>query len=95
MDTATAIAKELGLLAPGDEAVTGTELSAMDDDTFRRRLQHISVYARVQPEHKARIVKAWRDAGFVTAMTGDGVNDAPSIPRGGHRHRHGHPPART
>lgn len=79
VDTAAAIAKELGLLAPGDEAVTGTELSAMDDDTFRRRLQHISVYARVQPEHKTRIVKAWRDAGFVTAMTGDGVNDAPSI----------------
>lgn len=79
VDTATAIAKELGLLAPGDEAVTGTELSAMDDDTFRRRLQHISVYARVQPEHKTRIVKAWRDASFVTAMTGDGVNDAPSI----------------
>lgn len=79
VDTATAIAKELGLLAPGDEAVTGTELSAMDDDTFCRRLQHISVYARVQPEHKTRIVKAWRDAGFVTAMTGDGVNDAPSI----------------
>ena len=79
VDTATAIAKELGLLAPGDEAVTGTELSAMDDDTFRLRLQHISVYARVQPEHKTRIVKAWRDAGFVTAMTGDGVNDAPSI----------------
>lgn len=79
VDTATAIAKELGLLGPGDEAVTGTELSAMDDDTFRRRLQHISVYARVQPEHKTRIVKAWRDAGFVTAMTGDGVNDAPSI----------------
>ena len=79
VDTATAIAKELGLLAPSDEAVTGTELSAMDDDTFRRRLQHISVYARVQPEHKTRIVKAWRDAGFVTAMTGDGVNDAPSI----------------
>lgn len=79
VDTATAIARELGLLAPGDEAVTGTELSAMDDDTFRRRLQHISVYARVQPEHKTRIVKAWRDAGFVTAMTGDGVNDAPSI----------------
>ena len=79
VDTATAIAKELGLLAPGDEAVTGTELSAMDDDTFRRRLQHISVYARVQPEHKTRIVQAWRDAGFITAMTGDGVNDAPSI----------------
>ena len=51
----------------------------MDDDTFRRRLQHISVYARVQPEHKTRIVQAWRDAGFITAMTGYGVNDAPSI----------------
>ena len=79
VDTATAIARELGLLGPGDEAVTGAELSAMDDDTFRRRLQHISVYARVQPEHKTRIVQAWRDAGFITAMTGDGVNDAPSI----------------
>ena len=79
VDTAAAIAKELGLLGPGDEAVTGTELSAMDDAAFARRLQHISVYARVQPEHKTRIVKAWRDAGFVTAMTGDGVNDAPSI----------------
>ena len=79
VDTATAIAKELGLLGPGDEAVTGTELSAMDDAAFAHRLQHISVYARVQPEHKTRIVKAWRDAGFVTAMTGDGVNDAPSI----------------
>lgn len=79
VDTATAIAKELGLLGPGDEAVTGTELSTMDDAAFARRLQHISVYARVQPEHKTRIVKAWRDAGFVTAMTGDGVNDAPSI----------------
>ena len=79
VDTASAIARELGLLGPGDEAVTGAELGAMDDDTFRRRLQHISGYARVQPEHKTRIVQAWRDAGFITAMTGDGVNDAPSI----------------
>ena len=75
VDTAKAIARELGLLGPGDEAVTGTELSAMDDETFSSRLRHISVYARVQPEHKTRIVRAWRDAGFVTAMTGDGVND--------------------
>ena len=79
VDTAKAIARELGLLGPGDEAVTGTELSAMDDETFSSRLRHISVYARVQPEHKTHIVRAWRDAGFVTAMTGDGVNDAPSI----------------
>ena len=79
VDTAKAIARELGLLGPGDEAVTGTELSAMDDETFSSRLGHISVYARVQPEHKTHIVRAWRDAGFVTAMTGDGVNDAPSI----------------
>lgn len=79
VDTASAIARELGLLGPGDEAVTGAELGAMDDDTFRRRLQHISVYARVQPEHKTRIVQAWRDAGFITAMTGDGVNDAPAL----------------
>ena len=79
VDTAKAIARELGLLGPGDEAVTGTELSAMDDAAFSRRLGHISVYARVQPEHKTRIVRAWRNAGFVTAMTGDGVNDAPSI----------------
>ena len=79
VDTAKAIARELGLLGPGDEAVTGTELSAMDDETFSSRLGHISVYARVQPEHKTRIVRAWRNAGFVTAMTGDGVNDAPSI----------------
>ena len=79
VDTAKAIARELGLLGPGDEAVTGTELSAMDDETFSSRLGHISVYARVQPEHKTHIVRAWRDAGFVTAMTGAGVNDAPSI----------------
>ena len=79
IDTAVAIAKELGILEDGMKAVTGAELGAMDDDTFRRRLQHISVYARVQPEHKTRIVQAWRDAGFITAMTGDGVNDAPSI----------------
>ena len=79
VDTAKAIARELGLLGPGDEAVTGTELSAMDDETFSSRLGHISVYARVQPEHKTRIVRAWRNAGFVTAMTGDGVNDAPAL----------------
>lgn len=77
--TAAAIAKELGILRDGDEAVTGAQLDAMDDEEFRRRFRNISVYARVQPENKTRIVNAWRAAGYITAMTGDGVNDAPSI----------------
>ena len=79
VDTAVAIAKELGILDGGERAITGAELSAMSDEEFAQAFRHISVYARVQPEHKTRIVKAWQDAGFVTAMTGDGVNDAPSI----------------
>ncbi len=79
VDTAVAIAKELGILAEGQRAITGTELSAMSDEEFASCVQDISVYARVQPEHKTRIVTAWRNAGYVTAMTGDGVNDAPSI----------------
>lgn len=79
VDTASAIGRELGILSDGEEALTGVELSAMDDETFQREFQKISVYARVQPEHKTRIVNAWRNAGYVTAMTGDGVNDAPSI----------------
>lgn len=79
VDTAVAIAKELGILQPGMRAVTGAELSEMDDAAFAREYQNISVYARVQPEHKTRIVNAWKAGGFVTAMTGDGVNDAPSI----------------
>ena len=79
VDTAVAIAKELGILREGDRAVTGTQLSQMSDEEFEREFQNISVYARVQPEHKTRIVSAWRKAGYVTAMTGDGVNDAPSI----------------
>ena len=78
-DTAVAIAKELGIIGEGQYAVTGLELSAMDDETFAREFKNISVYARVQPEHKTRIVNQWRGAGYVTAMTGDGVNDAPSI----------------
>ncbi|MCI2058476.1 MAG: cation-translocating P-type ATPase [Oscillibacter sp.] len=77
--TAKAIASELGILRDGDEAVSGSELEEMDDAEFARRFRNISVYARVQPEHKTRIVNAWRNAGCVTAMTGDGVNDAPSI----------------
>ena len=79
IDTAVAIAKELGILKDGQRAVTGSELSAMSDEEFAACFKDISVYARVQPEHKTRIVNAWRGAGYVTAMTGDGVNDAPSI----------------
>ncbi len=79
IDTAVAIAKELGILGEGVRAVTGAELNEMDDETFESQFQSISVYARVQPEHKTRIVNAWKKAGYITAMTGDGVNDAPSI----------------
>ena len=79
IDTATAIAKELGILEGGKRAITGAELSAMSDAEFEKVFRDIAVYARVQPEHKTRIVNAWRGAGYVTAMTGDGVNDAPSI----------------
>ena len=79
VDTAVAIAKELGIITEGTYAITGAQLNEMDDEQFEKEYQNISVYARVQPEHKTRIVNAWRKAGFVTAMTGDGVNDAPSI----------------
>ena len=78
-DTASAIARELGILAPGQQAITGAELDAIDDETFAHDVRRYSVYARVQPENKVRIVKAWQALGCVTAMTGDGVNDAPSI----------------
>ena len=79
IDTAVAIANELGIMTETSKAVTGAQLNEMDDETFAREFMNISVYARVQPEHKTRIVNAWRNAGYVTAMTGDGVNDAPSI----------------
>jgi len=79
IDTAVAIATELGILAEDTIAVSGSALSDMNDEEFGRQFRKISVYARVQPEHKVRIVNAWRGAGYVTAMTGDGVNDAPSI----------------
>ena len=79
VDTAIAIAKELGILTDGLRAITGAQLNDMDDETFAQQFMEIAVYARVQPEHKTRIVNAWRNAGYVTAMTGDGVNDAPSI----------------
>lgn len=79
IDTAVAIAKELGIIAGETYAITGSQLDGMDDEAFVKEFKNISVYARVQPEHKTRIVNAWKKAGFVTAMTGDGVNDAPSI----------------
>lgn len=79
IDTAMAIARELGILTEGKRAITGSQLNDMSDEEFAKALESISVYARVQPEHKTRIVNAWRAAGYVTAMTGDGVNDAPSI----------------
>lgn len=78
-DTAVAIAMELGIIENASQAITGSELSEMSDEEFEKRVGDFSVYARVQPEHKVRIVNAWRKKGCVTAMTGDGVNDAPSI----------------
>ena len=79
IDTAVAIAKELGIITEDTRAISGAQLNEMSDEEFEGVFQSISVYARVQPEHKTRIVNAWRKAGYVTAMTGDGVNDAPSI----------------
>lgn len=79
IDTASAIARELGILEGDRIAVTGTELNAMSDAEFEKKILTIGVYARVQPEHKTRIVTTFRKLGFATAMTGDGVNDAPSI----------------
>lgn len=78
-NTAIAIAKELGIIKAGYTAITGAELDAMSDDEFDKKLSDISVYARVSPENKVRIVKAWRKRGKITAMTGDGVNDAPAL----------------
>lgn len=77
--TASAIAKEIGILQEGDSAVDGLELNKMSDDELNSKLEHISVYARVSPEHKIRIVKAWQNKGKTVAMTGDGVNDAPAL----------------
>ena len=79
IDTAVAIAKELGIISDESHAITGAQLNDMTDEEFEGCFRNISVYARVQPEHKTRIVSAWEKAGYVTAMTGDGVNDAPSI----------------
>ncbi len=79
IDTAVAIAKELGIVKGRDQAITGAELDKISDDDFFTRIEDIGVYARVQPEHKTRIVDTWKKKGKVVAMTGDGVNDAPSI----------------
>ena len=78
-DTAAAIGRELGILTGPGGAITGMELERMSDAELARRVPEFSVYARVQPQHKVRIVKAWRARGCVTAMTGDGVNDAPAL----------------
>lgn len=77
--TASAIARELGILEDGDKAITGSELDAMTDRELDEQVEHISVYARVSPENKIRIVKAWQRRGQVVSMTGDGVNDAPAL----------------
>lgn len=77
--TASAIAKKIGILQDGDRAITGPELDAMSDDVLMAELEHISVYARVSPDNKIRIVKAWQKLGHIVAMTGDGVNDAPAL----------------
>ena len=78
-DTAVAIATELGIITDASQAIMGAELDEISDEEFETLVEKYSVYARVQPEHKTRIVNAWRKKGMVTAMTGDGVNDAPSI----------------
>ncbi len=78
-DTAIAIAMQLGIITDSSQAITGAELDDISDEEFETAVEKYSVYARVQPEHKTRIVNAWRKKGMVTAMTGDGVNDAPSI----------------
>ena len=77
--TATAIARQLGIFRDGDEAVSGVELDQMTDADLDERLEQISVYARVSPEHKIRIVNAWQRKGKIVSMTGDGVNDAPAL----------------
>lgn len=79
IDTAVAIAKELGMITDASQAVMGQTLDGMTDEALDKAIDRFSVYARVQPEHKVRIVEAWKRRGKVTAMTGDGVNDAPSI----------------
>ena len=77
--TATAIAKQIGIFQDGDRAIEGVELDKMSDEELQANVENISVYARVSPEHKIRIVRAWQDKEQIVAMTGDGVNDAPAL----------------
>lgn len=77
--TATAIAKQIGIYRKGDQTVTGLELDQMSDQELDAQIEHISVYARVSPENKIRIVEAWQKKGQIVSMTGDGVNDAPAL----------------
>ena len=77
--TASAIARQLGILTENDKAITGAELDEMDDAALDKEVEHIAVYARVSPENKIRIVKAWQKKGKIVSMTGDGVNDAPAL----------------
>ena len=77
--TATAIARQIGIFREGDIAVTGMELDAMSDSELDQKIEKISVYARVSPENKIRIVEAWQRKGNIVSMTGDGVNDAPAL----------------
>jgi len=79
IDTAVAIAKELGIITDSSQAITGAAMSEIPDEEFESKIENYGVYARVQPEHKVRIVTTWKKKGYITAMTGDGVNDAPSI----------------
>lgn len=79
IDTAVAIAKELGIVEDASQAITGAAMAEIPDEEFEKKIENYSVYARVQPEHKVRIVTTWKKKGYITAMTGDGVNDAPSI----------------
>ena len=79
INTAKAIARELGILTDDSQAMMGADIDKYSDEEFEKIVENVFVYARVQPEHKTRIVNAWKAKGYVTAMTGDGVNDAPSI----------------
>ncbi len=79
INTAKAIARELGILSDDSQAMMGADIDKYSDEEFEKIVENVFVYARVQPEHKTRIVNAWKNKGYVTAMTGDGVNDAPSI----------------